>query len=193
MARVRFESDSTHLELHGSEAFVWRQLQLLAAFLGDVDVDLLEETTEAIQDRPPADTVGEAEPAPARPGEEGASVIWEETADRAAEVPEEVAEPPQEVPAEALGAFFESVPPEEGEAQVDAALLFSYFLQQSEGRQGVTLSDLLRCCIRVGVDSRNFHEALGVLKQRGHLEQVRPGGVYRLSSAGIAAVEERLA
>ncbi|MFQ5845423.1 MAG: hypothetical protein ACE5JG_10605 [Planctomycetota bacterium] len=203
MAKVRFESDSTHLELSGSETFVWRQLQLLARFLGDVDRDvLLEQTTQAIQDPTPPPGAGIEAAAPqAADVERGARLLWAETATvpgpparpGAAEEADEAPEPPAEVSAEALGRFFDTVASDGGADQADAALLFSYFLQEDQGRRTVTLSDLLRCCIRVGVDSRNFHEVLDVLRERGHLEPARAGGAWRLSPSGVAAVEERLA
>jgi DNA-binding transcriptional regulator of glucitol operon len=71
-------------------------------------------------------------------------------------------------------------------------LLFSYFLQCREGMDALALGDLIRCCIRAGVDTRNFNRALGTLTRRGFLETVRPGHAYRLSDQGVAAVESRM-
>ncbi|MGH7163390.1 MAG: hypothetical protein ACREID_07885, partial [Planctomycetota bacterium] len=95
-------------------------------------------------------------------------------------------------PADDLARFYRSFTPADRDVQADAALLFAYYLHRKEGFSALRLNDLLRCCIRAGVDSRNFHRALGVLTRRGHLEEVRRGDSYRLSNQGIAAVEERM-
>jgi len=94
---------------------------------------------------------------------------------------------------DALQRWYRSLALGEKDQQMDAALYFAYYLQRKEGLPSVRISDLLRCCSRAGVDSRNFHRALGVLSRRGLLEEVRHGSVYRISDQGIETVEERLA
>ncbi len=196
MATVRFQSQETHLHLRGSDAFVWRQLRLLAPFLGPVDLSVACRATEGsggVAPPEPADT-GAAADAVAD-GEQARSLVWSEPA--AGDVPGPNGGPPEParpgVPAAALEDFFRSVRGRESVDQTEAALLFAYFLQHDQGRDGVTLSDLLQCCIRAGVDSRNFHEVLQVLEDRGHLERGPAGSVYRISPTGAAAVEERIA
>jgi hypothetical protein len=75
--------------------------------------------------------------------------------------------------------------------QAEAALLFAYYLQRRMGLRSLRHGDLIRCCIRAGVDTRNFTQSLGVLARRGHLETVRSGHSYRLSDEGAEAVERR--
>jgi hypothetical protein len=94
-------------------------------------------------------------------------------------------------PEDNLLAFYNSFPPN-GDRQVDAALLFAYYLQTKEAKSALGVGDLIRCCIRAGVDTRNFNRALGTLTRRGFLESVRPGNAYQLSEQGIAAVESRM-
>ena len=191
MATVRFQSQETHLHLCGSDAFVWRQLRLLAPFLGPVDLSVACGATEGSGGvAPPEPAAAVADGAP----EQARSLVWSEPT---ADVPGPNGGPPEParpgVPAAALEDFLGSVRGREGVDQTEAALLFAYFLQHDQGRDGVTLSDLLQCCIRAGVDSRNFHEVLHVLEDRGHLERGPAGSVYRLSPTGAAAVEERIA
>ncbi len=198
MATVRFQSQETHLHLCGSDAFVWRQLRLLAPFLGPVDLSVAFGATEGSGGgvpSEPADTVAAAAAVADGAPEQARSLVWSEPA--AGDVPGPNGGPPEParpgVPAAALEDFFRSVRGRESVDQTEAALLFAYFLQHDQGRDGVTLSDLLQCCIRAGVDSRNFHEVLQVLEDRGHLERGPAGSVYRLSPTGAAAVEERIA
>ncbi|MHC4548781.1 MAG: hypothetical protein ACYTEZ_08375 [Planctomycetota bacterium] len=102
---------------------------------------------------------------------------------------------PAEVVAEApdeITSFYESFEPGGLDRQADAALLFAYYLQRREGLRSLQLSDLIRCCIRAGVDTRNFNRTLGTLTRRGFLETVRHGHAYRLSGQGVAAVENRM-
>jgi hypothetical protein len=91
-----------------------------------------------------------------------------------------------------LVSFFESVPAIDRDRQAHAALVFAYHLQREEGLSEVRIGDLLKCCIRVGVDSRNFHRAIGVLTRRSLLAEVRRGSSYRITDQGMAAIEERL-
>ncbi len=198
MATVRFQSQETHLHLCGSEPFVWRQLHLLAPFLGPVDLNVACRATDGTVETAPVESAGIVAAAPAvahGAPEQPQSLVWSEPA--AAEVPGSNGGPPEParpgVPAAALEDFLGSVRGRESVDQTEAALLFAYFLQHDQGRDGVTLSDLLQCCIRAGVDSRNFHEVLQVLEDRGHLERGPAGSVYRISQTGAAAVEERIA
>lgn len=193
MSRVRFHAGDIDLELCGSEPFVLRQLQLLASLLGNVDVQALAGEVLATQ----AESV--AEPPPAV-----------ETADEPEEATPEVA--PAAVPAPTPSAsangehlhpsgnggadellrFYGSFEPQGLDRQSDAALLFAYYLQRREGLSSLQLGDLIRCCIRAGVDTRNFNRTLGILTRRGYLETVRHGHAYRLSEHGVAAVESRM-
>ena len=162
MSRVRFRSGSVHLELQGSEDFVTRQLLLLRDYLGAVDVDALE----AVAPEPPAPAEAETEFASA------------------------AAAPPAEE--DALTAFFRAHEPRGKQRQAEAALLFAYYLQKEEGMRALELRDLIRCCNRTGVDTRNFNRTLGALTRRGLLEPLRHGRGYRLSDQGRAAVENRI-
>ncbi|MCK6461457.1 MAG: hypothetical protein L6Q95_16375, partial [Planctomycetes bacterium] len=94
--------------------------------------------------------------------------------------------------ADDLVRFYGRFQPQGLDRQSDAALLFAYYLQQREGLQALQLGDLIRCCIRAGVDTRNFNRTLGILTRRGYLETVRHGHAYRLSEHGVAAVESRM-
>ena len=95
-------------------------------------------------------------------------------------------------PTDELGRFFRSFQPAGMDRQSDAALLFAYFLQRREGLASLQLKDLIRCCIRAGVDTRNFNRSVGTLTRRGFLETVQHGQAYRLSARGVAAVESRM-
>ena len=106
--------------------------------------------------------------------------------------PESGFAPTAEARTEGLVGFFQANEPQGPERQADAALLFAYFLQVQEGAGSLELGDLIRCCIRTGVDTRNFNRTLGALTRRGLLEPVRSGRGYRLSEHGVAAVEQRL-
>jgi hypothetical protein len=185
MSTIRFRAGEVDLELHGSETFVTRQLLHFAPFLGRVD-------TEALAGAP-ADIVAAAspapetvEPAPAPP----------DNGDPRPDAVEEVAGPSHNDDSvreeDELVSFYRSFRPHGRDRQSDAALLFSYFLQCREGMESLALSDLIRCCIRAGVDTRNFNRALGTLTRRGFLKPVRPGHAYRLSDQGVAAVESRM-
>lgn len=190
MSRVRIRARDIELELSGSEAFVLRQLELLSSYLGNVD-------TEVLSSAPPA-------PVPAAP-----PVVAQEPEPEPA--PEAAAPPPREAtnggpaPAAAPHAvngggdapdelirFYGRFQPQGLDRQSDAALLFAYYLQQREGLPALQLGDLIRCCIRAGVDTRNFNRTLGILTRRGYLETVRHGHAYRLSDHGVAAVESRM-
>ena len=194
MATVRFQSQETHLHLCGSEPFVWRQLRLLAPFLGAVDLTVACRAIDGTVETARAESTDAAAVSDGAQ-EQPQSLVWSEAA------PTEAAGsnggPPEPerpgIPAAALEDFFRSVGGRESVDQTEAALLFAYFLQHDQGRDGVTLSDLLQCCIRAGVDSRNFHQVLHVLEDRGHLERGPTGSVYRLSPTGATTVEERIA
>ena len=60
------------------------------------------------------------------------------------------------------------------------------------GQDTFGVGDLIRCCIRAGVDTRNFNRVLGSLTRRGLLETVHPGTSYRLTNQGISMVERRM-
>jgi hypothetical protein len=172
MSRVRFQAGDIDLELSGSEPFVLRQLKLLATFLGHVEEDALGE----------APAVAESAPVKAAPPAE-------------APTPAPAAPPPPTNGGQAsdeLLAFYRRFEPAGLDRQSDAALLFAYYLQRREGLPALQLSDLIRCCIRAGVDTRNFNRTLGTLTRRGFLETVRHGHAYRLSDQGVAAVESRM-
>lgn len=184
MSFVRFHAGEIDLELSGSESFIVRQLLLLAPLIGDVDTKALADhdftaprpvppvqpdepaESEVVEEEPPALPVVQVLPTPSGNGE---------------------GEPEDEL----LG-FYRSIRPAGRDRQADAALLFAYFLQRREGMESLRLGDLIRCCIRVGVDTRNFNRALGTLTRRGYLETVRHGHAYRISEHGVAAVESRL-
>ncbi len=88
--------------------------------------------------------------------------------------------------------FYRKHEPAGRDRQADSALLFAYYLQQRGGADALELRDLLRCCMRVGVDTRNFNRTLGQLTRRGLLETVRHGHAYRLSPHGVTAVEQQI-
>ncbi len=205
MSRVRFRAGDIGLELTGSEAFVLRQLKLLSSLLGTVDAT-------AIEDVLPRE-VAEPERAPAEPEPLAAPVVPAAAAPPeppppvAPETPEPVeapadygshgAAPARPANGGAGGAddlirFYGRFQPQGLDRQSDAALLFAYYLQQREGLPSLQLGDLIRCCIRAGVDTRNFNRTLGILTRRGYLETVRHGHSYRLSGHGVAAVESRM-
>lgn len=173
MSVVRFRAGDIDLELHGSESFVARQLLLLSPFLGRVD-------TEALRDLPPA-------PKPVVEKTNGVTIAPVVEA-----APPEPEAEPEATPKDQLLEFYRSIAPTGRDRQADAALLFAYYLQRKEGVSALALGDLIRCCIRAGVDTRNFNRALGVLTRRGFLETVRPGHAYRISDQGAAAVEGRM-
>ncbi|MHC4972676.1 MAG: hypothetical protein ACYTG3_10125 [Planctomycetota bacterium] len=103
---------------------------------------------------------------------------------------EAVAEPAE--PADEVMTFYQSFEQSGSDRQADAALLFAYYLQRKEGLRSLRLGDLIRCCIRAGVDTRNFNRTVGTLTRRGFLETVRHGHAYRLSEQGVAVVENRM-
>ena len=171
MSTVRFRAGEIDLELSGSESFVNRQLKKLTPLLGNVDSAALGvpapvETGFARTDGDdPAPVVSESRPANGR---------TESTED-------------------GVSAFYRSIPPQgDTDRQADAALLFAYYLQRREGLSSLRLGDLIRCCIRAGVDTRNFNRSLAVLANRGYLETVQQGHSYRLSEQGARAVESRM-
>ncbi len=178
MSTIRFRSSAIDLELTGSESFVNRQLHRLTPYLGSVDeaaldtAPALENQVEDQQDRLRAPNSEDSEPAvrmtqlPPRTNGDG--------------------------PEDALLAFYNSFPPNGRDKQIDAALLFAYYLQNKEGKSSLGVGDLIRCCIRAGVDTRNFNRVLGTLTRRGFLETVRHGHGYQLSERGVAAVESRM-
>ncbi|MHC4931332.1 MAG: hypothetical protein ACYTGV_03985 [Planctomycetota bacterium] len=188
MSTIRFRAGEVDLELHGSESFVTRQLLLFAPYLGRVD-------TEALADAP-AEIVAAATPAPTQAEPVDPAPAPPDNGDPQPGMAEEVAgDSGSDDPATAedeLVSFYRSFRPHGRDRQSDAALLFSYFLQRKEGMDALALGDLIRCCIRAGVDTRNFNRALGTLTRRGFLEPVRPGHAYRLSDQGAAAVESRM-
>lgn len=170
MSTIRFRSSAIDLELTGSESFVNRQLQRLTPYLGSVDekaLDTAENQVEDQQDRPSATDshVVRITQLPPRTNGDG--------------------------PEDALLAFYSSFPPNGRDKQIDAALLFAYYLQNKEGKSSLGVGDLIRCCIRAGVDTRNFNRVLGTLTRRGFLT-VRHGHGYQLSERGVAAVESRM-
>lgn len=171
MSRVHFHAGDTDLELSGSESFVVRQLRTLSSFLGPVDQTALVEPEHA---RAP-------EPAPPAPE---------------AEAPAEAAAHPTNGGERPAGSdlidFFRAFQVGGPDPQSDAALLFAYYLQRREGLGSLQLNDLIRCCIRAGVDTRNFNRTVGALTRRGFLETVRHGHAWRLSEQGVAAVESRM-
>lgn len=186
MSCVRFRAGTIALELSGSESFVDRQLQLLSPFLGQVDLDALAEASGAA-------TVF-VEPAPTNG--DSAEIAVEAALPETPETPAELAsaEAAAEVaePADEVMTFYQSFEQSGPDRQADAALLFAYYLQRKEGLQSLRLGDLIRCCIRAGVDTRNFNRTVGTLTRRGFLETVRHGHAYRLSEQGVAVVENRM-
>jgi hypothetical protein len=202
MSRVRFRAGSIDLELTGSEPFVLRQMKLFSEYLGGVDAGALAEAPPREVAVAPAQ-VAEPAPAAAAPAAEPAPVPEE----RPAEAARGTAAPPTNgghtaAPARATNGgaetpddlirFYGRFQPQGLDRQSDAALLFAYYLQQREGLPSLQLGDLIRCCIRAGVDTRNFNRTLGILTRRGYLETVRHGHAYRLSEHGVAAVESRM-
>jgi len=195
MSRVRFRAGDIDLELSGSESFVLRQLKLLATSLGGVESNALASDADVAPDESPAEAPEAAAPAPPEeiPAEQPAAAAEPEmvpaNGDRA--------RPPRSGnggahAADELLRFYGSFEPQGLDRQSDAALLFAYYLQQREGLPSLQLGDLIRCCIRAGVDTRNFNRTLGILTRRGFLETVRHGHAYRLSDHGVAAVESRM-
>jgi hypothetical protein len=182
MTTIHFRAGGIDLELRGSEDFVLRQLRWLSPSLGPVDPNALNgfSPSAAIVEK---EASPEVLPAPKDEPE------W-------AREPDEEPEPAVEAeaqPVDELVDFFRSLPPLDRDHQAHAALVFAYHLQKKEGMSALRLGDLLRCCIRAGVDSRNFHRALGVLTRRGLLAEVRRGESYRITDQGVATIEERLA
>jgi len=186
MSRVRFQAGEVDLELKGSEPFVLRQLKLLSTLLGSVDPAALGEP--AALETPPAPEPGAA-PEATEPLPEA-----EAAAEAPAPAAEPVAPPTNGGPSAAddLLTFYRRFQPADLDRQSDAALLFAYYLQRREGLDALQLRDLIRCCIRAGVDTRNFNRTLGTLTRRGYFETVRHGHAYRLSEQGVAAVESRM-
>ncbi|HEX5136072.1 MAG TPA: hypothetical protein VFY93_03810 [Planctomycetota bacterium] len=189
------------MELTGSEPFVLRQLKLLSGYLGRADARALDDAPveEAAPVEPPPNV---AEPGP-RPEAREALASPEPPAAPAAEpaLPATPTNGGHAAPrpgngggeaADELIRFYGRFQPQGLDRQSDAALLFAYYLQQREGQTSLQLGDLIRCCIRAGVDTRNFNRTLGILTRRGYLETVRHGHAYRLSEHGVAAVESRM-
>ena len=168
MSTVRFRAGEVDLELRGSESFIVRQLKLLSPFLGTVDAEVLDSAPPQEVREPAPEIEAAAVPAP----DNGGPVAAPSTDD--------------------VRAFYDSFAPVGRDRQADAALLFAYWLQRKEGMTALRLGDLIRCCARAGVDTRNFNRSLGALTRRGFLETVRPGYSYRLSDQGAAAVESRM-
>lgn len=172
MSSVRFRSGTVDVELSGSESFVSRQLRLLSRYLEHVDEDALEgaavvpgEAGEADEAGSNDEAVQETGPAPRERNGDGNGLLR----------------------------FYRAHEPTGRDRQGEAALLFSYYLQRCEGEGGpFRLGDLIRCCIRAGVDTRNFHRTLGTLARRGLIETLRGGQAYQLTEQGVAAVETRL-
>ncbi len=187
MTTIHFRAGGIDLELSGSEDFVLRQLRLLSPSLGPVDPNALNGFTPA----PAVAAVAEEASPEVLPAETEEVALSEPDS-----APEPVAEPEPEAeaaPVDELVEFFRSLPALDRDHQAHAALVFAYHLQTKEGMSSLRLGDLLRCCIRAGVDSRNFHRALGVLTRRGLLAEVRRGESYRITDQGVATIEERLA
>jgi hypothetical protein len=176
MSRVRFRAGDVTLELSGSESFVLRQLKQLAPCLGRVDMTALADAAPA--EPPPPEP---PQPPPAEPVAAAAE---------AAPEPAPVAAGGNGEAHDEFLTFCRSHPPRGNDRQSDAALLFAYYLQRKAGMSTLRVGDLLRCCIRAGIDTRNFNRAIGTLSRRGLME-VHPGNSYRLSEQGIAAVETR--
>jgi len=182
MTYVRIRTSEFELALRGAESFVLRQLLLLAPGLGPVDLRAIE-ATPAQTPPPPAEPVAAAPAAPEPP-----PIVSAEAVPAAPGASPPAVGPDAE--RDELVRFFRSFPTIRRDEQSEAALLFAYYLQRQEGLSSLKLGDLLRCCMRVGVDSRNFHRSLGVLTRRGLIEEVRRGEAYRISEQGVAAVEE---
>lgn len=203
MSRVRFHAGDIDLELSGSEPFVLRQLKLLGTFLGRVDADALGETDAVpMPEAPVAEPAPEPVAAPVAPSPPPGFAAAGEVAEprAAAEAPTNgghATAPARPVNGGAVApddllVFYRGFQPAGLDRQSDAALLFAYYLQQREGVSSLQIGDLIRCCIRAGVDTRNFNRTLGTLTRRGYLETARQGQGYRLSDHGVAAVESRM-
>ena len=189
MTTIHFRAGGIDLELSGSEDFVLRQLLLLSPSLGPVDPNALNGFAPAV-----AVVAEEASPEVLPASDEEVALTAPDAAPPPDPAPEPEAEPEAEAPpADELVEFFRSLPPLDRDHQSHAALVFAYHLQKKEGMSALRLGDLLRCCIRAGVDSRNFHRSLGVLTRRGLLAEVRRGESYRITEQGAATIEERLA
>lgn len=205
MSSIHFRSGEIDLQLRGSESFLLRQLLLFAPALGRVDSRALQVPAAAA---PPPETPVQALPPEAKEPATAIPTPLAATSEPAAPVATaafSVAPPPAEAvaavprngdtthtPEDDLASFYRSFVPMDRDRQVDAALLFAYYLQRKQGFAEVNIADLLRACIRAGVDSRNFHRALGVLTRRGLLEELSQGKRYRISEQGVGAVEERM-
>jgi hypothetical protein len=205
MSRVRFHAGDIDLELSGSGPFVLRQLKLLSTLLGRVDSGALGEAGAAVAPAAepearasppePAGPVTPRPPEPAAVSEPEPAAIAEPEPAAAEAVPEPASALPRpvnggpEAPDDLLR-FYRGFRPNDLDRQSDAALLFAYWLQQREGFSPVVIGDLIRCCIRAGVDTRNFNRTIGTLTRRGFLETTSRG--YRLSDQGVAAVESRM-
>ncbi len=188
MTTVRFRSGGVELELHGSESFVLRQLHALSPLLGRVDPDALEApaappapseaSPESTRQVAPLLPEADASPRPAPAN----GMHHPDTAVTAERPPE---------PGDEFLEFCRTHPLRGKDQQADAALLFAYWLHQREGVQALRLGDLLRCCLRAGVDTLNFNRAIGGLVRRKLLLPLENGTSYRLSEQGIAFVESR--
>jgi len=186
MSSIRFRAGTVDLELTGSEPFVVRQLQLLSPYLGQVNPAALDGADRMV----PTGPIPVPSPVPpalvAEPEEEP-----EPTNGRS----ETIEAPPVQLPKageDGLVGFFRAHEPEGRDRQAQSALLFAYYMQEHEGRRVLDIGDLIRCCIRAGVDTRNFNRTLGGLTRRGLLQTLRHGHSYRLSEQGAAAVEQRV-
>ena len=170
MSTVRFRAGTIDLELSGTESFVNRQLHRLTRILGEVDEAAL---------------VTEAAPREIESGGNGAA-----TPDLPMPMPEATPDAPREM--DELRTLLDVLPANGPDRQVEAGLLFAYHLRTRQGKDTFGIGDLIRCCIRAGVDTRNFNRVLGTLTRRGFLEAVPPGNSYRLSEQGNAVVESRM-
>lgn len=168
MSTIRFRSSAIDLELKGAESFVNRQLHRLTPYLGSVDEGALADP-EQIEDTA-GSTTGDVTP-------------------RIEQLPRPTTN--GDGPVDPLLAFYNSFPANGRDAQIDAALLFAYYLQTRDGQKSLGVGDLIRCCIRAGVDTRNFNRVLGTLTRGGFLETVEHGA-YQVSAQGVAAVESRM-
>ncbi|MGQ0614506.1 MAG: hypothetical protein ACT4PV_12295 [Planctomycetaceae bacterium] len=198
MSSVHFRTSDIDLQLSGSEAFVTRQLLRFAR--GARGLDRVEASALAAPAAVPACAAPPPmpqTPAPAAVPEVAVPPAPAAAPERAA-LPTPPAPPPASpgapgAPRDELVSLYANYPAADRDPQADAALLFAYYLQRREGLSSLRVGDLLRCCIRVGVDSRNFHRSIGTLTRRGLLQEVRRGESYRISEQGITAVEEKLA
>jgi len=185
MSSIRFRAGAVDLELTGSEPFVVRQLQLLSPYLGHVNPAALDGADRLLPSAVPI-------PAPpalvAEPEEEPEPTNGRAETIEASPVPVELPKAGED----GLVGFFRAHEPEGRDRQAQSALLFAYYMQEREGRRVLDIGDLIRCCIRAGVDTRNFNRTLGGLTRRGLLQTLRHGHSYRLSEQGAAAVEQRV-